>query len=217
MKNKETEKRSFAFSVRAEHSDEYGDYIIGRPIVYNKKADIGGMFEEQICAGALDKTDLTDVRFLVNHDVNSIPLARSRRNDANSTMQLMPDEKGLKIRVNLDTENNQEAKALYSAVRRGDLSGMSFMFGIDKERWEKLESNYPRRYIEGISTVIEVSAVTFPAYKDTEISARNKEALDNARRAVDTARAGAEELDSAKTPDEDMELWKAKNRILGGF
>ena len=124
------ERRSYSFEVRAE-KEESGDIITGRPIVYDSKTDLG-FFDEIIERGALKDTDLTDVRFLVNHDISRIPLARSRRNNENSTMRLLVDDEGMSIRVKLDTENNSEARALYSAVQRGDISGMSFMFGIDK-------------------------------------------------------------------------------------
>lgn len=208
---KPLENRNYLFEVRAE-SDDNGTYITGRPIVYESKTDIG-YYDEIIHRGALDKTDLTDVRFLVNHDLNKIPLARSRKNTPNSTMQLSIDKDGMTIRVSLDIENNAEARALYSAVKRGDITGMSFMFGINDEEWEDLDSEHPTRHIRGISTVVEVSAVTFPAYEDTEINARCKEALDNARQAVETARS--KEHKSVDT-DKELELLKEKTKILGG-
>ena len=196
-------RRNYEFEVRAEKDEKKGNIIVGRPIVYDVKTDICGMFAEIIDKGALDKTDLKDVRFLVNHDISKIPLARSRKNTKNSTMQLTVDDKGMEIRVALDTENNTEAKNLYSAIERGDITGMSFMFGIDKEEWENLKSDYPTRHIKAISTVIEVSAVTFPAYEETSITARDKSALENARMTVDT--------------DETLALYKLRNNILGGF
>lgn len=203
---KELERRSYSFEVRAEET-ENGNIITGRPIVYNSRTDLG-WFDEIIEGGALNKTDLTDVRFLVNHDLNKIPLARSRRNNGNSTMQLSVNEFGMDIRVALDTENNSEARALYSAVQRGDITGMSFMFGVNDEEWENLDSDHPTRRIKEISTVVEVSAVTFPAYDATEINARSKEALDSARLAVETARQqrAKESLDS----DKELMLVKAK-------
>ena len=210
MKNKELERRSYNFEVRAEES-EAGDIITGRPIVYNSRTDMG-WFDEIIEPGALNNADLTDVRFLVNHDTSKIPLARSRRNNGNSTMQLSVDNAGLSIEVILDVENNSEARALYSAVQRGDISGMSFMFGVDSEEWDDLESEHPTRRIKSISTVVEVSAVTFPAYESTEINARSKEALDNARQAVETARSK-----SVDTDKEALELLKLKTKILGGI
>ena len=210
-KNKPLEQRSYNFEVRAEES-ETGNIITGRPIVYNSRTDLG-WFDEIIEPGALNNTDLTDVRFLVNHDTSKIPLARSRRNNGNSTMQLTTDNDGLGIRVTLDTENNTEARSLYSAVQRGDISGMSFMFGIRDEEWEDLDSDHPTRHIKDISTVVEVSAVTFPAYESTEINARRKEALDNARSAVDTAR----QQSAASVDTDDLELLKEKAKLLGGL
>lgn len=211
QKNKPLEQRSYQFEIRAEES-EAGNIITGRPIVYNSRTDLG-WFDEIIEPGALNNTDLTDVRFLVNHDTSKIPLARSRRNNGNSTMQLTTDNDGLGIRVTLDTENNSEARALYSAVQRGDISGMSFMFGIRDEEWENLDSDHPTRHIRDISTVVEVSAVTFPAYESTEINARSKEALDNARSAVETAR----QQNAPSVDTDDLELLKEKAKILGGF
>lgn len=209
MPLKELERRSYNFEIRAEESD--GTAIItGRPIVYNSKTDLG-WFDEVIELGALDGADLTDVRFLVNHDISKIPLARSRRNNGNSTMQFSVDQQGLNLEwVKLDIENNSEARALYSAVQRGDISGMSFMFSIDQERWEDLESEHPTRHIEKIGSVVEVSAVTFPAYDTTTIDARSKEALENARSAVETARQ-----QNAKSLESDsLELLKLKTNLL---
>lgn len=213
MAKKELERRSYNFEVRAEET-ETGHIITGRPIVYNSRTDMG-WYDEIIEPGALNKTDLTDVRFLVNHDISMIPLARSRKNTANSTMQLMTDNEGLTIRVNLDIENNADAKSLYSAVSRGDISGMSFMFGVDSDEWENLESDHPTRHIRDISTVVEVSAVTFPAYEATDIQARSKEALDNARLAVETAR----EQRAGGSVDTGLELLKEQTKtliLLGG-
>lgn len=210
-KKKPLEQRAYNFEVRAEET-ERGHIITGRPIVYNSRTDLG-WFDEIIEAGALDNTDLTDVRFLVNHNTEGIPLARSRRNNGNSTMLLTVDFEGMGIRVDLDTENNAEARALYSAVERGDISGMSFLFGIRGETWDDLDSEHPTRRIKDISTVVEVSAVTFPAYDATEINARSKAALDSARAAVETARQrNANPVDTGE-----LDLLKAKTKILGGI
>lgn len=197
---KDFEQRSYSFEIRAEQTDDEVGIVTGRPIVYNSKTDIG-YFDEIIEAGALTGADLRDVRFLVNHDLSKIPLARSRNNNANSTMQLMPDDKGMEIRVNLDVKNNSDARNLYSAIERGDVSGMSFMFMVDDEEWTELESDHPTRHIKKISNVVEVSAVTFPAYEDTEISVRNKQALDSAKATLDSVK---------RSLDSDLELAKAK-------
>ena len=73
-KNKPLEQRSYNFEVRAEETDD-GNIITGRPVVYNSRTDLG-WFDEIIEPGALNNTDLTDVRFLVYHDTSKIPLAR---------------------------------------------------------------------------------------------------------------------------------------------
>lgn len=207
MKNlKPLEQRQYNFEIRAEET-ESGSIITGRPIVYEQRTDLG-FFDEIIHKGALDGADLTDVRFLVNHDTSKIPLARSRKNTKNSTMQFTVDDNGMNIRVKLDTENNTEARSLYSAVKRGDISGMSFMFGIDREEWENLDSDHPTRHIHAISTVVEVSAVTFPAYASTEINARDKSTLENVRSVVETARQSQQM--SVETDTLELEKLKAK-------
>lgn len=199
------EIRAFEFEVRAEENEEHGHYLTGMPIVYGERTDLGWM-DEVIEDGALDSTDLRDVRFLVNHDTSMIPLARSRNNNANSTMQMSVEPtRGMAIRVDLDTENNTEAKSLYSAVQRGDISGMSFMFAVDEDNWDDLDSEHPTRHIRSIAKVFEVSAVTFPAYEATSIQARGlSDALDSAK----------ESLESAKAQKREIERRKQKIRIL---
>lgn len=180
--------RNFEFEIRAENDEQHGNYLSGRAIVYDSPTDIGGYFREIIDKGALAGTDLRDVRLLINHNASMVPLARSRNNNANSTMQLSVDESGLSIRADLDTENNQDAKSLYSAVSRGDITGMSFAFTVDGERWDDLETDYPTRHISNIGKVFEVSAVTFPAYESTSLQARDAEALESAKAALESAK-----------------------------
>jgi len=193
------EIRAFNFEVRAENDEQHGSILTGTPIVYGERTDLGWC-DEIIDDGALDDTDLRDVRFLVNHNTDMIPLARSRNNNENSTMQLsVVPQKGMDIRVDLDTENNAEAKSLYSAVQRGDLSGMSFMFAVNEDAWEDLDSEHPTRHIRSFAKVFEVSAVTFPAYEATSIQARGlSEALESARASLESARAAKLEIEKRK-------------------
>lgn len=192
------EIRAFNFEIRAENDEERGNYIEGRAIVYDDYTDMG-WYRETIDKGALDNTDLKDVRLLVNHNTDMIPLARSRNNNANSTMQLSVDDEGMAIRANLDTESNTEAKNLYSAIDRGDISGMSFMFMVDEDRWEDIDSDYPTRHILGISKVFEVSAVTWPAYESTSLESRGlADALDNAKASLENVKAEKREIERKK-------------------
>lgn len=192
------EIRAFNFEVRAEENDEHGHFLTGRPIVYDSKTDLG-WYSEIIAKDALAKTDLRDVRFLINHNTDMIPLARSRNNTANSTMQMLVDDDGMGIRVDLDTENNAEAKSLYSAVSRGDITGMSFMFTVDADSWDDIESDHPTRTIREIGRVFEVSAVTFPAYEATSITARGlADALDSAKASLESVRAERRAMEQKK-------------------
>ena len=192
------EIRSFDFEVRAEQDEARGNILEGRAIVYGQRTNLG-WYDEIIAPDALKDTDLRDVRLLVNHNTDMIPLARSRNNNANSTMQLSVDDEGLTIRANLDTENNTDAKALYSAAERGDISGMSFMFVTDSDSWDDLESDHPTRTITGIKRVLEVSAVTFPAYSQTSLEARGlADALDSAKASLESAKAEAREIERRK-------------------
>ena len=203
----EKEIRAFNFDVRAEENEQHGHFLSGRPIVFGQRTDMG-MFDEIIDAGALDATDLKDVRFLINHNVDMIPLARSRNNNENSTMQLSVDADGMGIRVDLDTENNADARSLYSAVSRGDISGMSFMFVADKDSWDDVDTEHPTRHLRSIRKVFEVSAVTFPAYAQTSIQARGlSDALDSVPESLESERTRLTELRLAK------EKLKLKARI----
>ena len=192
------EIRAFDFEVRAEQNEEKRS-LTGQPIVYNERTNLG-WYDEIIEDGALAETDLRDVRFLVNHNTDMIPLARSRNNNANSTMQMeIVPGAGMSIRVDLDTENNADARSLYSAVERGDISGMSFMFTVDKDSWEDIDTDHPTRRVQSISRVFEVSAVTFPAYSATSITARGlSEALESAKDSLESAKAAKREIEKRK-------------------
>ena len=85
---------------------------------------------------------------------------------------------------------------------------MSFLFSVKEDAWEELDAKIPTRRIKRISRVREVSAVNFPAYEATEISAREVRSLDSDLKALENARAV---LDKTKA---EAELWKLKNRCI---
>ena len=128
----EREVRNLQVELRAEQDEERGAVITGYPIVFEQETDLG-FCREVIDAGAMgDGSVLRDVALLANHDFGMIPLARSRRNNDNSTMKLGIDQKGVPMRAVLDVENNPKAKEAYSAVNRGDITGMSFAFIVNE-------------------------------------------------------------------------------------
>lgn len=208
-KNNNNELIRRYYSVNLETREQNGVGIIeGQPIVFNSLADLG-YFEEIIMPGALDGTDLNDVRLCLNHDTSYV-YARSRRNNPKSTMELNVVPDGMRIRANLAIEDSPKAKDYFSAITRGDIDKMSFMFSIEEEEWERLDSDYPLRKITKIGSVVEVSAVTFPAYEATQIDARSKEALDSARSALESARE-KRNVDTVETDkNEELELLKQK-------
>lgn len=181
------EFRAYMCDMRAQKNDEHGHFIEGMPIVFGQRTNMG-WYDEIIAPGACDEADMKDVRFLVNHNTSMIPLARSRNNNANSTMQMKVSAEGLNIRADLDVERNSEAQNLYSAVDRGDVSGMSFMFRTKSDKWDDIDSDHPTRTILKFEKIFECSAVTWPAYDQTSISARCSGALDNAKEELESLR-----------------------------
>jgi hypothetical protein len=189
-------------------ADEPGAIIEGFVIPYEVETNVGGWFKEIIKRGALDGADLKDVPLFIHHQGRAIPLARSRNNNVNSTMQLMVDDKGLSFRAKLDIDNNAEAKALYSAIKRQDVTGMSFSFTVKEEKWLNLNTDLPTREIYKYAKIYEISALWSPQYEETNIMARD-EALDSADKlALDNARSG--ELDSSS----ERERMKLRTQIL---
>jgi len=202
MENKEI--RRYDFEIRAEKTEQEkrGGQLTGLPIVFDQVTDLG-FCDEIIDRDALKDTDLKDVMFLVGHDTSMIPLARSRNNNENSTMQMTVTERGMEIRVDLDTENNPRAAELYSAVQRGDITGMSFMFTVDKDEWDNPDGDHPTRRIMSIRKVYEVSAVAFPAYPQTNIQAASEgDTLDSARASLESARKQLAEDRAAQAEQE---------------
>ena len=143
----------------------------GRPIVYDTPTminDPAGRYIEIIKRGALDGADLSDVRLLYNHDLAKVPLARTPK-----TMQLTPGTAGLELTATLP--DTQEARAVYEAVKRGDLDGMSFAFTVP-EGGDHYDAATNTRTIYKIAKVYECSIVPFPAYPQTSVEARSVQA-----------------------------------------
>lgn len=213
-------QRGFNAEFRAvgEDADKTGYIVEGLAAVYEQETtirDFFGEFIEVIREGAFDETDFSDVRLLVNHDMKGIALARSRHNnksDKPNTMQLSVDNSGVKIKADLDTVNNEQARALYSAISRGDMDGMSFQFYVseDNQRWSTTEAGVELREILKVDKVIEVSAVNFPAYEGTEINSRS---LDSDKRALENARKKMLDSRSKNT----IEALRLRNEILSKY
>lgn len=210
---KQTDRLYFRGQEFRALGDDSEKIIEGHAAVFEQLADISGVFYEVIERGAFDGCDFRDVPLFVNHDFDQIPLARSRRNNGNSTLTLTVDDIGLAIRARLDVDNNPDAKKLYSAVERGDITGMSFAFIVDGGEWQDLNSDMPTWRIKKIRQVLDVSACTFPYYEGTDIHARALSTLESAKRALENARGQSPDGDKCS----EIEMYKLKNRILGGL
>lgn len=147
---------------------EDGDELIieGYFAVFNSNYDIGYGMSESIAPGAFTKTISGDIRALVNHDTTLV-LGRTKA----KTLELQEDERGLwgRIRIN---PNDTAAMDLYNRVKRGDVDGCSFGFDIVEEETEFLENGDIHWTIKEV-VLYEVSCCTFPAYEQTNISARS--------------------------------------------
>jgi uncharacterized protein len=145
--------------------EEDGEMIIeGYAALYNSETDLG-VFRESISPGAFDDVLNDDVRALINHDPSLI-LGRSSA----GTLELSTDELGLKYRVKLGEQ--QYAKDLYTSIKRGDISQSSFAFTIEDQSWSEDRST---RKVEKVAKLLDVSPVTYPAYKSATVAARKEE------------------------------------------
>lgn len=162
----EIEKRSNISAV--EHrADDGKRTLVGYAAVFERLADIGGWFQEQIAPGAFTDAIKGDIRALVDHDTGRV-IGRT----VSGTLRLAEDGTGL--RVEIDVPDTTDGNDLWVLVERGDISGMSFGFRVTKETWDET-GDVPIRTIQAL-TLIEVSAVAFPAYDDTTIGLRSLEA-----------------------------------------
>lgn len=149
--------------VRALENEEM--VIEGYAVVFESPATHYG-YTEIVDKNAFDICDMRDVCLKYNHNDSFLNLARTR----NKSLQLMVDDKGLKIRANLiDTTQNRD---IYKMVQAGLLDKMSFAFTVSKEEWDYETDT--RRILE-IDKLFDVSVVDVPFYESTEVYARSKE------------------------------------------
>ncbi len=139
--------------------------IEGYFIVFGQQTELWAGAYEEIAPNALDKTLNNDIRALINHDTRLV-LGRNK----SGTLELRVDGRGLfgKIKIN---SNDTEAVNLYERVKRGDVSQCSFGFNIISEETEWRDDGTVKWTITEVD-LHEVSVVTFPAYEETGVQAR---------------------------------------------
>jgi HK97 family phage major capsid protein/HK97 family phage prohead protease len=165
--------------------------IEGTAIVFDSPAQVGD-YTERIARGALNDVDLSDVTLLVNHNGTGIPLARSPK-----TLTLTVTESGLEMRAELpDTE---QGKSVYQAVKRGDLSQMSFAFDIGSQ---DVDEQARTTTITAIKAVYEISIVNHAAYSQTSVQARKEQSMNtNTNTFNPITSAILDSVGGADTPD----------------
>jgi uncharacterized protein len=165
MENKnmpaETERRTYKIEVRAQPESRV---IEGYAAVFETPTDMGNYLEE-IASGAFDDADDKDVVALFNHDAN-YPLART----SNGTLELSSDARGLFYRF--EAPDTTFGNDLLKMVRSGLIAQSSFAFTIRKDNWMQEAGMKPKRRIEQVDMLFDVSPVTYPAYKETSVTAR---------------------------------------------
>ena len=188
------QERRFNFEVRSvSHMESNSEelYVEGYAAVFDSPTVLfemnGVEYKEQICKGAFDNCNMTDVIFNYNH--SGKVMARTR----NKTLELNIDDKGLFIRARLD--GTEEGRTLYEEIKGGYIDRMSFAFTVNEESYDKAEHQWN---VRGIKRLYDVSAVSIPAYDDTSISARKNfileaEAQEKARQAAEAALAERKE------------------------
>lgn len=195
MENKEI--RFLAEKLEVRDSNESEEMIIeGYAVVFESPATHG--FTEIIDKNAFNGCDMKDVPLKYNHSDSHLILARTR----NNSLELIVDDKGLKIRATLiDTVNNRD---IYKMIKAGLLDKMSFAFTVSEEDWDY---DTDTRRILKIDKLYDVSVVDTPFYDTTSIYARALSTLEN----------GKKELENSKEKRElDRKKLALKIKLLGG-
>ena len=145
--------------------------IEGYFAVFNSNYEMWEGASESIAPGAFDSSISGDIRALTNHDTTLV-LGRTKAN----TLELKTDSHGLWGRVRINP-NDSEAMNTYERVKRGDVDQCSIGFMIRSQETDFREDGSIHWTITDVE-LFEVSVCTFPAYEETSVSARRKDAAE---------------------------------------
>lgn len=162
--SKKIQRRDSGLELRAETREDGSMVVRGYAAKYSSDSNDLGGFIETIEPGAFDEVvKNSDVVALVNHDPNNL-LGRTP-----GTLSLRSDKTGLLME--LDIPDTEYGRSTYNSIQRGDLKGQSFSFSDFEADWNP---DFTRRNITRINKLYDVGPVTFPAYDDTSVSARDR-------------------------------------------
>ena len=165
----EIEIRSFPCELRSDGEEKRT--VVGTAAVFNSRTELWTDTFEEIAAGAFDEVLDNDVRALFNHDSSKI-LARTK----SKTLKLSVDKNGLNYTFN--APNTTVGNDLLESLSRGDIDQSSFAFRVKEAKWTDLGDGKELRTILKVSELLDVSPVTYPAYRDTKVAKREKEQRD---------------------------------------
>jgi hypothetical protein len=142
---------------------------------------IGQDFREQFARGSLDRTIREDdIRMLLDHDRGRV-IGRTSA----GTLRLRVDGLGLRYEVDVD-QSTPDGLTLAGTVGRRDVTGVSPGMYVTAENWDDTGSGLPLRIITE-ARLIELSAVSWPAYEKTTAMLRAANNNTAARRRCETA------------------------------
>lgn len=166
------------FKTRAEESGDM--YISGYFSVFNTEYELWPGATESVAPTAFDGALADDIRCLIDHETRLV-LGRNKA----GTLVLKVDSRGLWGEVKINP-NDQDAVNLYERVKRGDVDQCSFGFDILEETFE--DRGDAVHWTINKVKLYEVSVVTFPAYKETEVTARKEQLEDMKKRSFEAWR-----------------------------
>lgn len=164
-----TETRELATTdIEIREDDDGNRTLSGYAVKWEMKSSVLGMFfkfREQVKKGSfVESLNNDDQRFLWSHDMSKV-LGRTK----NNTLRLREDDTGL--RFELDLPKTTLGNDTYESIKRGDVDGVSFGFKVEDDEVAEPDDDLPLRTIKK-AKLLEVSAVAFPAYPDSEVAAR---------------------------------------------
>lgn len=178
--------------IETREDDSSNDlFVEGYFSVFNEIYNVWDGATESIRQGAFTDSMNGDVRALYNHNTDVV-LGRT----TNGTLELRQDDKGLWGRIKLNKKDT-EAMNVYQRIARGDITGCSFGFDIEKEERTINEDGSVHFEITKVNPLFEISPCVFPAYEATRIEARGRE------------------LENIKKREHDVWVEKMKQRLKG--
>ena len=126
----------------------------------------GWKYVEIIDRHALDEADLSDVIFQYDHE------GRVYARNTNNTLYFEANDHGLFIAA--DLSKTHKSRSMFEDIQVGNVTRMSWAFIPAEETYtEDFENKVLTTRITRVSKVFDVSAVSYPADPNTEISARH--------------------------------------------